>query len=151
MEIEVSMDMMETFNIARKRQAVLENFSAEQQMKKRPCLDDSSCHFVNVSGLEKEHGLFQNPNSLDRILPYSQLLKESCSTLSNDIILDVNCNIVRQDDNAEEMDVSYDSRNNSQSRVHPNQPTSDNSVMSSSPFCYRCLRGEPGHISHLSS
>ena len=33
MEIEVSMDMMETFNIARKRQAVLENFSAEQQMK----------------------------------------------------------------------------------------------------------------------
>ncbi|XP_074628838.1 uncharacterized protein LOC141886552 [Acropora palmata] len=150
MEVEASMDMTGTCNIVRKRQAVRESLSsAGQQLQKRPCLDYSSCHSDNASNFETENRLFQNmhtslmmPHSLRTVLFTEQY---SCTTLDADT--DGNCNVVKQD---EEMDVSCCFKSEDrQSQEQPHQSTFVSSAMSSVPYCYRCLTGEPGHISHL--
>jgi len=107
----------------------LECCSEQQMMKKRPCLEDSSWVTENTCNTH----------------PYvcNQPLTNP-SAMALNVHVDVNCNIVNEGNNTQEMEVSCESANSAQSHVQLHQiPTAVMANRSSLPYCPRCLRGEP--------
>ena len=81
------------------------------QFQKRPCLEDCSWNIDNACNLETENGLlsFSQPTVVTHQLHgYNSPLSSDPDTAAFSYT-DVNCNIVNQGDNCQEMDISYSS------------------------------------------
>jgi len=153
------MDVVKPCNFARKRQAVLECCSEQQRMKKRPCLEDSSWLTENTCNMETENRLIlcssSPPVTEPPYPPHHYVCNQPLtnpSSMALNVHVDVNCNLVNEGNNTQEMEVSCESANSAQSHVQLHHiPTAVMANRSSLPYCPRCLRGEPGHINHLSN
>ncbi|KAL9957647.1 hypothetical protein ACROYT_G034569 [Oculina patagonica] len=147
MEVELSLDLINSCNYARKRQAALESCTEIIQSKKRPCLEDFSWHTENTSNLETENRLVsctQPMVEVNQLHDHNQPFSDQHSATHSH--MDINCNIVYEVNDTQQMDISHDSAI-SRSQI----PALLVQGHSSSVSCVRCLRGEPGHINHLSS
>ncbi|KAJ7378749.1 hypothetical protein OS493_021335 [Desmophyllum pertusum] len=150
MEVELSLDLVNSCNITRKRQATMESCTIQSKKRQRACREDSSRHTENTSNLETENRLFSCTQS--KLHDYiNQPLDLSASSSH---MMDINGNIVNQINNDQEMEISYDSAITRSLAGHVQKysiPTLLVQDRSSSVCCSRCLTGEPGHINHLSS
>ncbi|PFX20406.1 uncharacterized protein LOC111336922 [Stylophora pistillata] len=157
MEVELSPGVVNSCNVARKRQAAQESGS-ETRLKKRPCLEDCCWSLENACNVESENRSlsFTQPVVISHQRPddnCSSSFYPDTATCNGHSHKDINCNLVNQENQFQEMDISYESTTTTRSRELHQQTFPVPSLLaqydSSSASCLRCLRGEPGHINHL--
>lgn len=160
MEVELTFDAVNSYNFARKRQAAPESCS-ETQSKKRPCLEDC-CWSLDKAcneGSENRSLSCTMPMVLTHQRPDNNCPSSSdpyTTSFTGHSYKDINCNILNQENQSQEMDISCDTTTTTTtSRALHQQTFSVPPIIaqyySSSASCFRCLRGEAGHMNHLTS
>ena len=90
--------------------------------QKRPCLQDSSWHTENMSNLETENRLIYCMQPAAEVPSHTFVCKQPLTDPSStvlDVQVDLNCNIIDQGSNFEEMEVSYEANiTQSQAQLH---------------------------------